>query len=81
MINSTNLARVIKMIKFNKEKAIMIRKMKGYTQSYVAQKLDCHKSTYGHMERGLRQPSIDKLGKLSEIYGVSTDELLVKNSM
>ncbi|WP_240514787.1 helix-turn-helix domain-containing protein [Bacillus cereus] len=36
--------------------------MKGYTQSYVAQKLDCHKSTYGHMERGFRQPSIDKLG-------------------
>ncbi|MEX0416820.1 helix-turn-helix domain-containing protein [Bacillus sp. C30] len=66
------------MIKFNKERAKLLREMKGYTQSYVATKLDCHKSAYGHMERGFRQPSIDKLGKLSEIYGVSTDELLMK---
>ncbi len=39
------------------------------------------KIAYSHIERGFRQPSIDKLGRLSELYGVPTDELLIKSTL
>ncbi|UYX50411.1 helix-turn-helix transcriptional regulator [Bacillus thuringiensis] len=68
-------------IKLNTERARELRENHGYTHGYVAQQLNCHKSAYGHIERGFRQPSIDKLGKLSELYGVSTDELLKKSTL
>ncbi|MDC2867539.1 helix-turn-helix domain-containing protein [Bacillus sp. BP-3] len=71
---------MIQTIKLNTEKARELRKNLGYSHSYVAKQLNCHKSTYGHIERGFRQPSIDKLGRLSEILGVPTDELLIKST-
>lgn len=69
------------MIKLNTERARELRENHGYTHGYVAKFLNCHKSAYGHIERGFRQPSIDKLGRLSELYGVSTDELLIKSTL
>ncbi|WP_308201876.1 helix-turn-helix domain-containing protein [Bacillus mycoides] len=69
------------MIKLNTEKARELREYHGYTHGYVAKRLNCHKSSYGHIERGFRQPSIDKLGRLSELYGVPTDELLIKSTL
>lgn len=82
-MNSTKQTRVITMIqtvKLNTEKAREVRKKLGYSHSDIAKYLNCHKSTYGHIERGFRQPSIDKLGKLSEILGVPTDELLTRST-
>ncbi|MGX5633146.1 helix-turn-helix domain-containing protein [Bacillus thuringiensis] len=66
------------MIKFNAKQAKNLRNYFGYTQQYVANYLNCTKSGYCYIEQGKRQPSIEKLGKLSQLYNVSTDDLIQK---
>lgn len=76
IIKSTKRIKVINMAKLNKQKAKQIRLQLGYSQEEVAKHLECTKGSYCQMELGYRQPSLDKLGKLSKLYKVSTDELL-----
>ncbi|MEH7154137.1 helix-turn-helix transcriptional regulator [Bacillus thuringiensis] len=66
------------MIKFNAKQAKSLRNSSGYTQQYVANYLNCTKSGYCYIEQGKRQPSVEKLGKLSQLYNISTDELIQK---
>ncbi|EKS8366167.1 MULTISPECIES: helix-turn-helix domain-containing protein [Bacillus cereus group] len=66
------------MIKFNAKQAKSLRNSFGYTQQYVASYLNCTKSGYCYIEQGKRQPSVEKLGKLSQLYNISTDELIQK---
>ncbi|AHA74809.1 MULTISPECIES: helix-turn-helix domain-containing protein [Bacillus] len=66
------------MIKFNAKQAKSLRNSFGYTQQYVANYLNCTKSGYCYIEQGKRQPSVEKLGKLSQLYNISTDELIQK---
>ncbi|AJQ59275.1 helix-turn-helix transcriptional regulator [Bacillus cereus] len=64
------------MTKLNVERVKELRISLGYTQQFVAEYLSCSKSGYCYMEQGKRQPSLEKLGKLSTLYNVATDELL-----
>lgn len=64
------------MAKLNIKKAKQLRSQLGYSQQYVADRLECTKGAYCHMELGNRQPSITKLSKLSELYKVTIDDLL-----
>lgn len=64
------------MAKLDIKKAKQLRIQQGYSQQYVADLLECTKGAYCHMELGNRQPSLTKLAKLSELYKVTTDELL-----
>ncbi|MFB6433795.1 helix-turn-helix domain-containing protein [Bacillus thuringiensis] len=64
------------MTKLNADRAKELRKSLGYTQQFVADYLCCSKSGVCYMEKGKRQPSLEKLGKLSILYRVTTDELL-----
>ncbi|WP_242298598.1 helix-turn-helix transcriptional regulator [Bacillus cereus group sp. BfR-BA-01424] len=66
------------MSKLNADRAKELRRSLGYTQQFVAEYLSCSKSGYCYMEQGKRQPSLEKLGKLSTLYNVTTDELLEK---
>lgn len=66
------------MSKLNNEHAKKIRLSLGYTQQYVADYLGCTRSYYCYIEKGKRQPSLEKLSKLSTLYNVTTDELLKK---
>ncbi|MGQ0422843.1 helix-turn-helix transcriptional regulator [Bacillus sp. HC-Mk] len=58
-----------------------LRNSFGYTQQYVANYLNCTKSGYCYIEQGKRQPSVEKLGKLSQLYNISTLGCLFPCSM
>ncbi|WP_327943423.1 helix-turn-helix transcriptional regulator [Bacillus toyonensis] len=76
IIKSTKRIKVINMAKLNTQRAKQIRLQLGYSQEEVAKHLECTKGSYCQMELGYRQPSLEKLGRLSKLYKVSTDELL-----
>lgn len=76
IIKSTKRIKVINMAKLNAKRAKQIRLQLGYSQEEVAKHLECTKGSYCQMELGYRQPSLEKLGRLSKLYKVSTDELL-----
>ncbi|MED2934893.1 helix-turn-helix transcriptional regulator [Bacillus wiedmannii] len=68
--------KVMLMTKLNAERVKELRISQGYTQQFVADYLSCSKSGICYMEKGKRQPSLEKLAKLSILYRVTTDELL-----
>lgn len=53
-----------------------IRKSLGYTQKYIAQKLDVVESCYANWEQGRTEPNIENLRKLCVIFGVEINELI-----
>lgn len=54
-----------------------IRRDKGLAQAFVADKIGLSKqSSYQRYESGLTLPPADKLAKLAELFGVTTDYLL-----
>lgn len=54
------------------------RIQKVYSQNDVAEKLNISRQAVSRWENGRAYPDIDNLALLSEIYGVSVDELLGK---
>lgn len=67
------------MLIINNEHAKKLRLSLGYTQQHVADYIGCSRSYLCYIEKGKRQPSLEKLGKLSILYSVTTDELLMKS--
>ena len=53
-----------------------IRLRKGLTQSEVATALGVSSVVYSRYENGKRQPSIDTLVQMADIFGVTVDYLL-----
>ena len=53
-----------------------IRVQKGFTQSEVASALGVSSVVYSRYETGKRQPSIDTLIQIADIFGVTVDYLL-----
>ena len=53
-----------------------IRTRKGLTQAEVASALGVSSVVYSHYETGSRQPSIDILIQLADIFGVTVNYLL-----
>lgn len=58
------------------EKLRAAREKSGMTQQQVADIMQIDKSTYCGYETGKRQPDVQKIKQLSQILGVSGDELL-----
>lgn len=58
------------------EKLRAAREKSGMTQQQVADIMKIDKSTYCGYETGKRQPDVQKIKQLSQILGVSGDELL-----
>ncbi|WP_144561619.1 helix-turn-helix domain-containing protein [Bacillus mycoides] len=52
------------------------REKKGYTQTFISEKLDVNKATLSSYESGRRKPDYEILTKLADIYEVSVDYLL-----
>ncbi|MCL6592703.1 MAG: helix-turn-helix domain-containing protein, partial [Alicyclobacillus sp.] len=48
----------------------------GWTQDEVADKIGVARSTYSNYENGHREPDLNTIQKLAELYGVSIDYLL-----
>lgn len=53
-----------------------LRERHDYNQDYVAEKVNVKRSTYANYERESREPSIDMLIKLADLYEISVDYLL-----
>lgn len=58
-----------------------IRNIKGYTQNYVAEKINIAQNQYGRYESGETQPSIEIIIRLANLYNVSTDYLIGKDTI
>jgi len=53
----------------------MLRKQKNITQQNIAIQLNISQEAYSLYENGKREPNIDTLIKLAELFGVSLDIL------
>ncbi len=53
-----------------------IRKQHGYSQQQVAKKLHLTQGAISQWENGITVPAAEQLVALSEIYGMSVDEIL-----
>lgn len=53
-----------------------LRKNQGLSQREAADRLGCTLVSYGKYERSEREPSIDMLKKMSEVFGVSVDYII-----
>lgn len=55
------------------------RKKQNLTQTEIAKKLNIQKQTYQNYELGKREPSIDMLIKLADLFHTSVDNLIRVN--
>lgn len=62
------------------EKITLLRKQNGWSQEELADRLDISRQSVSKWESGASMPELDKIIRLSEIFGVSTDYLL-KNEL
>lgn len=61
------------------EKIRFVRLAKGWTQEYLAEKLDMSVNGYGDLERGKNDIKLSKLEQISELLGVELSELFSSN--
>lgn len=61
------------------EKITMLRKQKGWSQEELAMQMDISRQSVSKWESRMSVPDLDKVVKLSEIFGVTTDYLLKEN--
>ena len=58
------------------EKIIELRKKQGWSQEELAGQVGVSRQAVSKLESAASIPDLDKIIKLSEIFGVSTDSLL-----
>jgi len=58
------------------EKIEKIRKLKNYTQEYMAQTLEMTQAGYGKIERNESELSYAKLMKIAEVLKVSVEDII-----
>ena len=59
-----------------KDNLIMLRKLNGYSQERVAEKIGISRQAYAKWENGLTTPDIEKASMLAKVYGISIDDLM-----
>ncbi|MCF3941602.1 helix-turn-helix domain-containing protein [Oceanobacillus alkalisoli] len=59
-----------------KDRLILLRREKGYSQYEVAERLGFSRGKLANYEQGTRQPDYDTLEIIADFYDVSTDYLL-----
>lgn len=57
-----------------------LRKANGFTQAQIADKLNIDRSTYSYYELGKINPGLGAIVTLSELYGISIDEIVYYNN-
>ena len=58
------------------EKLKILRKLKGYTQEDIAEKLNIERRTYANLENNATKMDIDRAKQIAEIYGLKLEEFL-----
>ena len=59
-----------------KENLVMLRKLNGYSQEQIAEKIDISRQAYAKWESGATVPDIEKAALLAQVYGVTLDSLM-----
>ena len=59
-----------------KENLIMLRKLNGYSQEQLAEKIGISRQAYAKWESGATVPDVEKAALLARVYGVSLDSLM-----
>ena len=59
-----------------KDNLVMLRKLKGYSQEQIAEKIDISRQAYAKWESGATVPDIEKAALLAQVYGVTLDSLM-----
>ena len=59
-----------------KDNLVMLRKLNGYSQELIAEKIGISRQAYAKWESGATIPDIERASMLADVYGVSVDSLL-----
>ena len=63
-----------------KENLIMLRKLNGFSQERIAEKINISRQAYAKWESGATVPDVDRAAQLARVYGVSLDGLMKSES-
>ncbi len=59
-----------------KENLTMLRRMHGFSQEEIAEKIGISRQAYAKWESGLTVPDIEKCALLAQVYGTTLDSLV-----
>ena len=59
-----------------KDNLMMLRKLNGYSQEELAEKIGISRQAYAKWESGATIPDVEKCGLLAEVYGTTIDGLV-----
>ena len=59
-----------------KDNLLMLRKLNGYSQEQIAEKIGISRQAYAKWENGMTIPDIEKASLLAQVYGISIDSLM-----
>jgi len=65
---------------FNGAKLKELRKNANLTAQELADKVGSTQSMIAHSELGYKNPSVELLGRISDFFGVSMDDFMVKST-
>lgn len=63
------------------EKIMLCRKKQGWSQEELAEKLNVSRQSVSKWESGVSTPELDKIVLLSQLFGITTDELLKEENI
>ena len=64
-----------------KDNLIMLRKLNGYSQEQIAEKIGISRQAYAKWENGMTIPDIEKASLLARVYGITLDGLTKTESV
>ena len=64
-----------------KENLVMLRKIHGYSQEEIAEKIGISRQAYAKWESGATIPDIEKCSLLAKVYGTTLDSLVRTESV
>lgn len=59
-----------------KDNLVILRKLNGYSQEQIAEKINISRQAYAKWESGATVPDVEKAALLAQVYGVTLDSLL-----
>ena len=59
-----------------KHNLVMLRKINGYSQELIAEKVGISRQAYAKWESGATVPDIERAARLATVYGVTLDSLM-----
>ena len=59
-----------------KDNLAMLRRLHGYSQEAIAEKINISRQAYAKWETGATIPDVEKCGLLAEVYGTTIDSLV-----